>query len=277
MKIPRLSKPLLLAGATRIGGTASGMLLSIVLTRLFAPGDAGAAFFLISLVQLLAVVCRMGMDHHIVAAFTPVDHRSPTFISGVETIGGFGLVNGLVLGLGLFAVGIRALFFPAPHPADIPLAAALALPFFTLSTLLAFFVQSRQRTEAYIFYRNVLWQILVILCLPLCFSMGLPPVAAVAAGMVLSPGIIARMAPEFRGKRPRVSRPGWINNFQRSRPYVGATLTSMLLQVGPTVLAGFLLAGEQVALLSVGSKIAALQFTIAGVLNAHAGPRHALG
>ncbi|MCG8565095.1 MAG: hypothetical protein MI747_08440, partial [Desulfobacterales bacterium] len=57
----------------------------------------------------------------------------------------------------------------------------------------------------------------------------------------------------------------------------GATLTSMLLQVGPTVLAGFLLAGEQVALLSVGSKIAALQFTIAGVLNAHAGPRYVLG
>lgn len=265
----------------RFTGVALNFAVAILITRQLSLGNAGVIFLLMTFVAGVALISRVGLDQLIVkevaSAHADHIHFRSAYLRHTHM---------LVLGISIAFVAVWLLLSPYMREAffhnEIPLnqlmLASLCVVFFNLMIVNSFYLKAVQQSSLSVLTQNALPAVAFLILIAFgwrYFGSGEGHVIIYIASL-----IIAGISSFFIIKPYAVRRydanhnaPALKDLFIKSLPLAPISLFSFMMLWSDTIMVGYFLDNEKVALYNVAAKISYISLFFLGALDATIYPR----
>ena len=265
----------------RFTGVALNFTASIVITRLLDMSEAGVIFMLMLFVTGVSLISRIGVDQLIVKSVASLadDHaqqRSHILINSYKLLA----VTSFVFILIWFIASpwIRDTFFHNEIALNELRLAGISLLFFNLITTNSFYLKGLKRSSSSVLVQNALPAISYLLLIGLFWTafkdnqlgVSLYIFSIILAGILSVFVVLPHLSLK---KQASIDAPSPFKLFKDSIPLAPISYSAFLMLWVDTLMVGYYLQNEAVALYNVAAKISFISLFFLGALDATIYPR----
>ena len=280
-----LNNPLLVSSffsiIARFTGVALNFSASIVITRMLDMSEAGVIFMLMLFVTGVSLISRIGVDQLIVksVASLPDDHAQQRTDILVNSYKLLSITSFIFILLWFFASPwIRDAFFHNEIALNDLRLAGIALLFFNLITTNSFYLKGLKRSSSSVLVQNALPAISYLLLIGLFWSafkdahlgVNLYTSSIILAGILSVVIVLPHLSLK---KQQSIDSPSPFKIFKDSIPLAPISYSAFLMLWVDTLMVGYYLQNEAVALYNVAAKISFISLFFLGALDATIYPR----
>ncbi|PWQ98909.1 polysaccharide biosynthesis C-terminal domain-containing protein [Leucothrix arctica] len=265
----------------RFTGVALNFAVAILISRQLSLGNAGVIFLLMTFVSGVALMSRFGLDQLIVkeVASAPEDQHGfkTSYLKNTHE---------LVFALSLVFVGIWVLLSPYAQQAFFDGAidlhhlmwASLCVVFFNFITVNSFYLKGIRQSSLSVLTQNALPAITFLILIAVAWQYFVSGTGHIVLYIV---SLVAAGALSFLFVKSHLSSkenngdiaPKFHKLFIKSLPLAPISFFSFMMLWADTVMVGYFLSNEKVALYSVAAKISYISLFFLGALDATIYPR----
>ena len=282
MKPPKLLVHSLFSIAARFVGVGLNFFLRIVITRTLSVSEAGIVFLLMTFIPGMALLSRMGLEQLLVKEVASAKHSDHNFRSGflLNSYKIAFIVSLLVSILWLLISPLlQSYFFHDKVSLSYLMWAAVSLFFFNLIIINTFYLKAIKCTLRSVLMQNALPASSFLILIAIFWqnlSQNQIYIPLYTASLVLAGGISMLITwPHFNKKIDKTitALPNLKVMFKQSLPLAPISFFSFMMLWADTLMVGFFLNTEQVALFSTAATISFVSLFFLGALDATIYPR----
>jgi O-antigen/teichoic acid export membrane protein len=280
-----LKNPLLVSSffsiIARFTGVALNFTASIVITRMLNMSEAGVIFMLMLFVTGVSLISRIGVDQLIVksVASLPDDHsdqRTGILLNSYKLLTITSLL--FILIWIVASPWLRDAFFHNEIALNDLRVAGISLLFFNLLTTNSFYLKGLKRSASSVLVQNALPAISYLFLMAIFWSsfqdnqlaVNLYSFSIVVAGILSVFAVLPHLSSQ---KQAAIDAPSPLKIFKDSLPLAPISYSAFLMLWVDTLMVGWFLQNEEVALYNVAAKISFISLFFLGALDATIYPR----
>ena len=280
-----LRNPLIIQSAlsiiARFTGVALNFAVAILITRQLSLGNAGVIFLLMTFVSGVALMSRFGLDQLIVKEVASAAEDQQSFKTSYLKN-----THQLVFILSLFFMAVWVLMSPYVQRAFFDEAievsqlmwASVCVVFFNFMIVNSFYLKGIRRSSLSVLTQNALPAITFLLLMALAWQHFITAngYINVYIGSLVSAGLLSFLLVKSHLRTPtnnKAETPKLYPLFVKSLPLAPISFFSFMMLWADSVMVGYFLSNEQVALYSVAAKISYISLFFLGALDATIYPR----
>lgn len=280
-----LHNPLIIQSAlsiiARFAGVALNFAVAILVTRQLSLGNAGVIFLLMTFVAGVALISRVGLDQLIVkevaSAHADHIHFKSAYLKHTHHLV-------LYISLGFVAIWLllspmmREAFFHNEIELNQLMWASICIIFFNFMIVNSFYLKAVQQSSLSVLTQNALPAVCFLLFIGLgwsYFGTGQGHIIIYIASLVLAGTCSFFIIKPYAIRRFNADHnaPPLRQLFIKSLPLAPVSLFSFMMLWADTVMVGYFLSNEMVALYNVAAKISYISLFFLGALDATIYPR----
>jgi len=286
MKESKLLLQSLMSIAARFVGVGLNFLLRIMITRTLSVSEAGIVFLLMTFIPGVALFSRMGLEQLLVKEVASANRSDHNFHSGfLLNSYKIALIASLIVSLLWLLASplLQSYFFHDKISSAYLMWAAVSLFFFNLIIINTFYLKAIKRTLSSVLMQNALPASSFLILMAVFWqtlSQNQIYIPLYTASLVLA-GCVSMLItwPHFNKSliihkaKPATALPNLKKMLQQSLPLAPISFFSFMMLWADTLMVGFFLNTEQVALFSTAATISFVSLFFLGALDATIYPR----
>lgn len=271
----------LLSIIARFTGVALNFVVAIIITRQLSLGNAGVIFLLMTFVAGIALISRVGLDQLIVkeVASAQVEHIAfkTGYLKNTHLL--VFLISILFVGVWLaLSPYVQNAFFNNGIKLSELMWASACVVFFNFMIVNSFYLKAIRHTSLSVLTQNALPAICFLVVIGFgwqYFTNGTGHVVIYILSLVLAGILSFQLIRPYINHKAEADRkvPGLQQLFIKSLPLAPISLFSFMMLWSDTVMVGYFLDNEKVALYNVAAKISYISLFFLGALDATIYPR----
>ena len=279
-----LKNPLLISSffsiIARFTGVGLNFAASIVITRMLGMSEVGVIFMLMLFVTGVSLISRIGVDQLIVKSVASLhdhdsDQRTGILLNSYKLLTVMSLL--FILIWVIASPWLRDAFFHNEIALNDLRLAGISLLFFNLVTTNSFYLKGLKRSSSSVLVQNALPAISYLFLIAIfwtSFQANQLAVSLYTFSIVLA-GILSIFAvlPHLSRQKPVIDTPSPFKIFKESLPLAPISYSAFLMLWVDTLMVGWFLQNEAVALYNVAAKISFISLFFLGALDATIYPR----
>lgn len=272
-----------LALTVRVLGSASALIMSLLISRSLSIDDAGRFFLAFAIFTVLGTFSTFGFNVafiRFIGGFLAENNWkviNGVFLTGLKVVGLVSVLAGILV---YFFSDITNVFFPEANLSLLIATLAISIPCFALYQLIAHAFQGLHRPLLSVFFQNISTQLMVIICLAFLIYYDATITAFSVARLFSFSAFISLILCFFLWFSQAHTRIGVDNSqtsnlFQSAKPLWFVMVMNTVVQWSGQIIAGAYVDSDQIAILSIAQRLSLLVTFVLIAVNLIAAPRFA--